>query len=474
MMMKGLSIVKRAFGMRYLQLQFAFLFFLSMTPIARAAPIPLSLNDALNRMTSQSPSIQLAAMTLDSSRIAYDIAWYTFWLPALDLTAISNYNHSFASLPFSDARNDPTYKMRGPPNNTVSIGLGSFILFDFFKERARFDLAKIQLESAEQTYQENMRRARFDLIKTYFETKIAQEKYEASEGSVKIAQAIVENIEIKKKLNKATEDELTSSSVDLNNAKIDLLQKKTVFAQNLLTLNTLLNASGNTEFQLTTDLPFQIVRLDERELFDIYKKSSPEYRIQENNVTASEVNVSLAEKNRLPLPTITLAPLKVDFNTGFSGNSAPIYRTGTDIDDHYGAVSVSASIEVRIPIFGPNGFFNERPAQIARIQRDQSEIQFHMIQMQREAQIKQSILNIRTLEQNLVTQKESINRNQDLLNSFFRKTTSAGVDRLQLRDAVLQARQSQFDYYDSLYYHLISKFDLAQLVGLDRLPGDTL
>jgi outer membrane protein TolC len=473
-MVKGLADVKRAFGARYLQLLFSFLIFLSMISIVQAAPIPLSLDDAIKRMTSQSPSIQVAVKNLDISKIAYDVAWYTFWLPALDLEISSTYHYSFASLPFSEARNDPTYRLRGPPSNTLSIGLGSFVLFDFFRQRAQFDLAKIQLENAEQMYQENIRRARFDLIKTYFETKIAQEKLEASEGSLKIAQAIVENIEVKKKLGRASEDELTSSSVDLNNAKIDLLQKKTAFAQNLLTLNTLLNVSGETEFQLTTDLPFQIVRLDERELFDIYKHSSPEYRMQENNVTASELSVSIAEKSRLPLPTITVDPLKVELNNGFSGSSAPIYQAGPDFPNHFGAVSVSASIELRIPIFGPNGFFNERPAQVARIQRDQNEIQFHMIQMQREAQIKQSIIAIRTLEQNLVTQKESINRNQELLNSFFKKTASSGVDRLQLRDAILQARQSQFDYYDSLYSHLRSKFDLAQLVGLDRLPGDSL
>ena len=48
------------------------------------------------------------------------------------------------------------------------------------------------------------------------------------------------------------------------------------------------------------------------------------------------------------------------------------------------------------------------------------------------------------------------------------------MDRLQLRDALLQARQSELDYLDSLFFHIREKNTLSEFIGLDRLPGDQI
>jgi outer membrane protein TolC len=471
-MVKGFTLVKRVVTERFLQTFFTALScMIILTAPALSGTISLSLEDALKRMMENSPTIKSENLSLENSQITYDIAWYTFWLPSFDLNVASAHNYTIGKLPFTAARNDSNFFHRGPPSNTVTVSLGSFVVFDFFKQRALYDKAKLDLENARQNYIENIRTARFDLIGIYFDTKIAQEKAEAAEGSYKIAQAAVENVITKKKLGKATDDQVSSSTVDLNSAKIDLVGKRNELAQKLISLNTYLNTASDTEYRLTTELPFRTVRLDDRELFDIYKKTSPVYLQAENNLAKNELDTSLAEKSRLPLPTLTIQPLSIAYTNGFAGGNKPELGSASD---QSGSIDFKTSVTLQVPLFGPNGFFNHRTVRQSYIVRDQAEIQFHMNQLKKEIEIKQKVLGIRTIEENLVTQKETVNESQELLSSYFKKAATTGVDRLDLRDAIKQARQSQFDYYTSLLDHLRAKFELAKLVGLDRLPGDSL
>jgi outer membrane protein TolC len=471
-MVKGFTLVKHALTGRFLQTFSATLISMfALTTSAHSAIIPLTLDDAMKRMMESSPDIKTAQLNLEDHQITYDIAWYTFWLPSLALNVESNYQYTIGTLPFTPARNDSNFFHRGPPSNTTTVGLGSFVVFDFFKQRAIYDKAKLALETAQQHYIKEVRDARISLINTYFETKIAQEKMEASEGSYKIAQAIAENVITKKKLGKATDDEVSSSTVDLNTAKIDLVEKRNVLAQYLINLNTYLNTATDTQYQLTTELPFRTVRLDDRELFDIYKKNSPAYLIDQNVLAQDEIDASIAEKNRLPLPTLSIQPLTIRYANGYAGGTSPDWVSGSSDS---GTIDFAAKVTLSIPIFGPEGFFNHRTIRKEYIKRDKTEIKFHMDQLKNEIDIKQQVLDIRTIEQNLITQKETIVQNQELLNSYFKKAATAGVDRLNLRDAIREARESQFEYYDDLLKHLKAKFILAKLVGLDRLPGDSL
>ncbi len=345
------------------------------------------------------------------------------------------------------------------------------MLFDFFRQRYEYDRAKLNYERAQQIYQENIRNERINLINVYFQTKIAQVKSEGAERSFTIAQAISELVNSRKALGKSTAEEVSSAMVDLNNAKIEYVYKKRDHEQKLLTLNYLLNSSPETAYQLTTEIPFLSVRLDDQELFEIFKKMSPTSRNQNVLMSLAAMDAALAEKNRLPLPKISLQMLNMTFDNNFSGGTGPAYQYGQN--PNRGAVDVSALITLTLPIYGPSGFFSERTVRQQYINREVAEIDQHLTMMNNEIIIKQQIINIRNLEKNIITQKETYEQNQKLLNSYFKKVSS-GVDRLQLRDAIFQARESQFQYFENLLGHLSAKYELAKMIGLDRLPGDLL
>lgn len=455
---------------------FSLFFFLScallVKPLSHAAPIPLTLDQAIQRMIENNLTIKTLALSQELAEIGYDVAWNTFYMPNFTLSASSSSAYSVADLPFTAARNDPnTYRSRGYPGTGISLALGSYTLFNFFKDRAAYDIAKLNYDRAKSRYQEGLRSSRFQLIGLYFQTKIAQEKVEASARSMTISQAVAELIDSRKKLGKASEDEQNSASVDLLNAQVAYSTEKRNLAQISISLNTTLNATPETDFKLTTEPPFVPVILDEKHLFDVFKKQSPTAKDAELSLISAEMSASLAEKSRLPLPTLSFSGVTLSYSSGFGGGTPPAYSSSTS---SYGLIEVAAMLSLSVPIFGPNGFFNEKAVRSSYINRDMAEISQKNSMMNGELTIRQKIATIKQLESQIKTLRESLSKNSKILDNIFKRAASSSMDRLQLRDALLQARQSELNYLDSLLGHISEKNLLSEYIGLDRLPGDQL
>jgi len=440
---------------------------------ANAVVTTLALDQAIQRMIENNLTIKSLGLNYESAQIGYDIAWNTFYMPQFTLGMNSTSGYSIGSLPATQGRLNPgAFDAKGYPASTVSLALGQYTLFNFFKDRANYDIAKLNYDRAKFRYQEQLRGSKFSLINLYFQTKIAQEKLEAAERSMAISQAISELIDSRKKLGKATDDEQNSATVDLLNAKVAYSNERKNIDQISINLKTTLNATPDTEFKLTTEPPFVPVELDEKHFFDVYKTQSTAARDTELGLTIAEFNASLAEKSRLPLPTLAFSGITLSYADAYAGGGAPTYVSS---NSGGGMLEVSASLSLSIPIFGPNGFFNEKAVRNSYIAREQAEIAQKNTMMNGELTIRQKISTIKQLESQIKTLREALAKSSQLLNNTFKKmATSSASDRLQLRDALTQARQTELTYLDSLLGHISEKNGLADFIGLERLPGDQL
>ena len=458
----------------------SFFFFTLLTPFIAvnfpsttlAAPIPLRLDQAIDRMMESNLSIKSLALNYELAEINYDAAWHTFYMPNISLSAASTSTYSIGdlSMPNTPGRDNPdSVRKRGYPESPkmLELSIGSYTLFNFFKDRTIYDIAKLNFENARLVYKEAIRSAKFVLMGIYFNTKTAQEKMEASERSMTIAQAIAELMDSRKKLGKASEDEQNSASVDLSSAKVDYSSKKKDLETFLVSLNSTLNAAPNTEFTLTTEPPYVPVRLEPKTLFEIFKSQSPSARTAENALTNAEMNVSLAEKSRLPLPKVDFSGLTIDYGSGFGGGTRPSY-TPT------GQLEVSAMVSLTIPIWGPAGFNNANTVRTAYINRENAEIAQKNALQAGENRIQTDILTIKKWESDIKELRESFAKNSKILDNTFKKASNTATDRLQLRDALKSARDSEQAYLDALLGHITAKNGLAEFLGLDRLPGDQL
>ena len=468
-----LKVKLKAFSKLALLLSTFFYYGVTFLSPANAAVTSLALDQAIQRMIENNLTIKSLGLNYESAQLGYDIAWNTFYMPQFTFGMNSTSGYALGSLPNTAARLNPAASdARGYPLSTISLALGQYTLFNFFKDRANFDVAKLNYDRAKFRYQEQLRGSKFSLINLYFQTKIAQEKLEAAERSMAISQAVAELIDSRKKLGKATEDEQNSASVDLLNAKVAYSNERKNIDQISINLKTTLNATPDTEFKLTTEPPFVPVELDEKHFFDVYRTQSSAAREAELGLTVAEQNASLAEKSRLPLPTLSFSGITLNYSDGYAGGAAPTY---TSTNSPGGMLEVAATLSLSIPIFGPNGFFNEKAVRGSYIAREQAEIAQKNAMMNGELTIRQKISTIKQLESQIKTLREALAKSSQLLNNTFKKAASNSVtDRLQLRDALLQARQTELSYLDSLLGHISEKNGLADFIGLERLPGDQL
>ena len=59
-----------------------------------------------------------------------------------------------------------------------------------------------------------------------------------------------------------------------------------------------------------------------------------------------------------------------------------------------------------------------------------------------------------------------------VLEKLFGDIAKGAVNRLELRDALGQARQSELQLKDAFLAHLKAKLELSKVLGLNKLPGD--
>jgi len=440
---KGLLKVKRITFFVLIFILSARHSFAAVTPPTATGPIPLSLEQAAQRLIDHSLAVRAAALSYESAQIQYDIAWNQFYLPAITLSGSSTYTQSVGAIPNTPAALSPSLRTKGYPSSAISLGLGSYTLFNFFKDRDSFDINKLNYEQSKLNYEQTIRSAKFQLINQYFQTKIAQEQLDATERSVMMAEAILEF------------------------AKVAYSEQFKTVEQTNVQLNTTLNVPPDTKFKLTTAPPFSLVKLNDKTLFEIFKTQSPTAKSLEISVQSAEISAANAEKSRLPLPSLTFSGIVLSYSQGFGYNQPGTYNNSTS-----GTMDVSASLGVTIPIFGGNGLFNEKAVRLAYISLESTELSYRSQMMNAEKDIITQIAIVKQLQDQIVSRRESVTKSSKVLDSFFKKATSASTDRLQLRDAIREARDSEIQYLKGLLELITTKNGLALTLGLDQLPGD--
>ena len=85
--------------------------------------------------------------------------------------------------------------------------------------------------------------------------------------------------------------------------------------------------------------------------------------------------------------------------------------------------------------------------------------------------ILQTVRNIRQFETTIENNRQLYTSSVTVLESVFKKfMTDSSVSRLEIRDALAQARDSEIGLSDAILSHLTNKTQLAAFIGVDYLP----
>jgi len=430
-----------------------------------ASPEVLSLDKAIKRAVASNRNIQLQRITLKLAEIAYKNAWDTMFMPGSSIALGSTSNYTVGQIPGSSGTAGYEH---GYPASSVALTFGTYTLFNFWKDWLTYEQANLDWVRAQELFNEFLRNTRFQVITAFFRLKAEQEKLEASRRSVSIADAIMALVKSKVRLGKATEADVSSSSVDFNNAKNDSYTHEVAERSALWALNQLLGDPVDTPYVIQEPLKYSPLTMTLSQAMKIYSDLSPTVKNTRRDMKKAEIGVDLAQKNRLPLPKVTFSGVTLAYTPTYYSTTAGPYGAAAGNPN----VDVVATMSLTLPLTGPGGFLNQRVVDQAELSRDQTELNAQNTTNTDVATLYQLMITIKRDEDTIKNNRQNFENSSSVLDGLFNKLSLGTVSRLELRDALTQARDSDLALLDSNITHLSDKFSLAQLIGVDRLPGD--
>jgi len=427
--------------------------------------VNLTLDQAIKRALSNNYDMQSSRMGFESSILSFQDSWESFYLPSITLDASSTMVKTVGSLSDSDAQLADE-KSFGYPTSSISLSI-SYSLYNFGRDWNSFHSESLSFTREKQSIVESERSMRFSVVQSYFNLRAAQQKTEAALRSVEVSKAIVDLMQSKFNLGQVSKTEVSSSKVDYLDAKNEYNEKEREVRSYLWEINNLLGDPIDTQYNLTSEIRYSQLLITKDEAFRIFEKNSPTMKDAALSLRQSELSLDSSEKDRLPLPSIEISGATAATSHGYYGGTSTL---GTDDSGNF---NVSASVSVSWPILGSGGLFSNRSMQQARISRDQTEISFHQSALEGKKTIYDYVTTIKQSEENIKNLKESFNHSASVLGELFEQMSAGTIPRLELRDAIKEARESEFELNDAILDHLGNKLSLAEYIGLDNLPGDT-
>ncbi|MGK5084095.1 TolC family protein [Bdellovibrionota bacterium FG-1] len=436
-------------------------------PAQKLGAEPLTLEKAIKRAVANNRPMQAQRLSLRSSEIGYDNAWDQMFMPGIALRLNSTSTYTVGHLPgdLHTAQGNAT-DLHGYPASSAGLTLGSYTLFNFWRDWNAYEQARLDWTRTKEMFSESVRQLRFQVTTQFFTLKIEQEKVDAGKRSVDIAEAIVELVKSRVKKGSATESDVSSATVDLLNSQNDLGSRMTAAKMALWTLNQTLGDPIDTLYAVQGAIQFVPLKLTPDQALKIYMDQSPSMKNAKKDLKKADLSVEVAEKSQLPLPTISFSGITVGYTNGYYG-SGHEYTSGSGVN-----LDVSAGISLSIPILGPGGFLGSRNVESARISRTQTELNYQETGNRDAVNIYNAIYRIQRTEEAIANNKQTFERSTALLDSLVGKLSSETTSRLEIRDAINQARSSEIQLLDTNLGHLNDKLGLAALIGLDHLPGD--
>ncbi len=423
----------------------------------------LTLKGAIERAMISNPDLKENLLELKSSELTYDDAWDRMYMPQISLAVSSGAAKTITGL----AGDSGSILNHGYPSSSAGLSLGEYTLYNFGRDKLVFDQAKLDWDRNREIYEEQRRAVRFSVVNAFWTLKSRLDKLDGYERSVEIASAVVRLLESRAMIGKAAATDVSSSTVDLLNIKNLRDQTSTDAKSALYSLNVLLGDEVGTPYRIEEEIQFLPIKVTEEVLVQTYLKDSPNIKNARKDLLKSHLSLELTEKSLLPLPTIKFSGVTLGYGNNIYGGKLDSYTAAAGQKNF----DISASVSLSVPLTGPGGLFSSRTVEASRITRDTSEIRLANTVNKDRQQIFDYIQKIRQYEGTVENNRESYNDSISVLESVLDGFIShKNVTRLDVRDAINQARDRQAALSDALLEHLYNKTLLAGFIGVDYLP----
>ena len=308
-----------------------------------------------------------------------------------------------------------------------------------FKELSTKDQVKVEIDVIEA------------VSKAYYSTLVTQERLDLLKVNFSRLDSLLKETELMYKHGFAEKIDVSRLKVQHNNLKVQL--------DNTAQLAEL--SYDLLKFQMGMPISEEINLTDELENIEL-DLSSDETFSYDNRIEYSQLQTNLElinldmKNNRVQYLPNLYANFNYGFNTQTSQSNQWFER---DRWLSFGLVGIS----LNVPIF--DGFLKKSRIQQNKIQLQQTQNSFKLLENNINLEIRQAQVNINTALDDMVAQKENMKLAQEIYNVTRIKYQEGVGSNLEVLEADEDLKESQTNYYNALYNALIAKVELQKAYG---------
>ncbi len=423
----------------------------------------ISLKDVLEeglRMNSQEQTRKFSKEILE---IEWSDNYKNFWYPQLNFT-ISQEETLVDNLYGDVNDNNGTSKT---PNGYAGLEVDNYTVFNWGKDYLEYKNTKETYKRQKQILKEKRRSLRFEIISNYFALIKTKKISRAMRNQLRQSSFIYRLAKEKYSLKKIkiqhyfqAKSEYLRAHKEYQNALYFVAQMERNLAKTIGDdLETSYTPREELKFKTLTNLPGTS--------YKFAMDRSPKFLNAKASLNNANRSFQKALKDNMPLPKfdIKFGALRHNFS---SAGAKDTYETEAGNKN----VELVASINMKWKIFGSGGLFNSNLDRKAYLKKRISEIEYREAKRDVKVQINSIHRQIRFLEKRYEASAalvKAIRKTFDkTLDNYIGGKTSFPDMKLTLE----LMTNASVDYEKSKYDHLVSKLQLASLMGVDDFPGE--
>jgi outer membrane protein TolC len=281
----------------------------------------------------------------------------------------------------------------------------------------------------------------------YLLTVAATSRLDAARAQLNTAKTIFEQAQDLKRAGVSAGIDVLRAQVQMQTQQQRVLSAQNQFEQQKLVLARIIGLPVSQQFRLTDTVPYApLPEINFEEALARAYQQRPEYLAALSRVRASELALKASRAERLPT-----AQLNGDFGV--------LGKTPASAENTY-----ALSAGIKIPIFQGG----RTQADIAQSESElrQSRLQLDDIHNRVEQEVRASMLDVQTSNQQVAVAQQSINLATEELKQAqdrFRAGVSGSLDVVQAQEAVATANET---YIQALYANNVAKLTLARALGV--------
>lgn len=396
---------------------------------------PLTLDEAIEMALRRNPNLDQARTNIEQAEHSRLSAWGGF-LPNLGLS----YGYSNSST----GRLDPTGQ--GIVSTSYSAQLGaSYSLFDGMRRFSDLKAARLGVVQQQASY----RQSEFETIRlvkqAYFNAVAARDLVAVEERRVQRQEDQLNFVEQQLQLGRATRSDLLRSQVDLNNARLALLNAENNARTTTFRLTEVVGSDqrvGPVEEATLEAVPLSYGR---EQLMQIAGSTAPSLATAKAALDAAEADVNSARSSYFP---------SLDFSAGYAWRNEEFPPSNR---------SWSLSLSGSYPLF--NGFQRETQVYQARARADLARASERAAQLALSADLDQAYSTAQSASAGIDLAEQSVELSQESLRVEQERYRLGLSTILDLQLAQITLSQAEVDLVSRRFDYQLALAQLESLLG---------